>query len=68
MSLHEPEGWLTVEKLAAYLGCSLRWVRYRAEEGMPHAVIAGRRKFRVSEVEAWLEKKGHLERKGELVT
>jgi hypothetical protein len=31
-------------------------------EGMPHAKIAGRIKFKASEVETWLEQNGHLER------
>ncbi len=32
---------------------------------MPHAVIFGRVKFRVSEVEPWLEARGHLTRVGD---
>jgi integrase len=37
------EHWLDREQLAAHLGCSVRWVRYRQAEGMPHALIAGSR-------------------------
>jgi hypothetical protein len=59
------EPWLDREELAAHLGCSVRWIRYRQAEGMPHALIAGRCKFRASEVEPWLQARGHLERKGE---
>jgi hypothetical protein len=36
----------------------------RVAEGMPSAMIAGRRKFRASEVEEWLERVGHLRRDG----
>ncbi len=31
-------------------------------EGMPHVKIAGRIKFKASEIEPWLEEKGHMER------
>lgn len=58
------EPWLDKRALAAHLGCSVRWVEGRQAEGMPHAVIAGRIKFRASEVEPWLEERGHLERRG----
>jgi hypothetical protein len=32
---------------------------------MPHAIIFGRVKFQVAETEAWLERRGHLQRRGE---
>lgn len=57
------EPWLDARALAQHLGCSTRWLRYRIAEGMPHAMLAGRQKFRVSEVEPWLEERGHLERR-----
>jgi hypothetical protein len=50
--------------MAAQLGCSLRWLEYRVAEGMPTAVIAGRRKCRQSEVERWLERHGYMRREG----
>lgn len=59
-----PEPWLSKTALAKHLSCSVRWVEQRMEEGMPHAHIAGRAKFRVSEVEPWLEQHGHLSRRG----
>jgi hypothetical protein len=59
------EPWLDKRGLADHLGCSVRWIAYRMEDGMPHAVIAGRIKFRASEVEPWLEQHGHLTRRGE---
>lgn len=57
------EPWLDKAAMAEYLGCGERWLEYRAKEGMPHAVIAGRIKFRPSECEPWLEDRGHFERR-----
>lgn len=59
------EPWLDKRALAEHLGCKVRWIEYRKAEGMPHAVIAGRIKFRASEIEPWLEQRGYLERRGE---
>jgi hypothetical protein len=56
------EPWLDKKALAIHLGCSERWLEYRAREGMPSWRIAGRVKFRASEVEAWLLETGHMER------
>jgi hypothetical protein len=53
--------------LAAYLSCSVRSLNTLVAEGMPHAILVGKVKFRVSEVEAWLEASGRLERRGSLV-
>lgn len=64
------EEWLTVDELADQLGCSTRWIEYRVAEGkqlrdpFPSAMIAGRRKFRQSEAERWLERRGHLRKEG----
>jgi hypothetical protein len=56
------EPWLDKKRLILHLSCSERWIEYRMEEGLPHARIAGRVKFRISEVERWLEQHGYLER------
>jgi excisionase family DNA binding protein len=58
------EPWLTREALAEYLGCSVRWIDYRIAEhaGFPAHEIAGRLKFRASDVETWLEQHGHKRR------
>jgi len=56
------EPWLDKRALATHLGCSERWLEYRAQEGMPSWKIAGRIKFRPSEVEAWLIEHGYMER------
>jgi hypothetical protein len=34
---------------------------------MPHAIVFGKVKFRVSEAEPWLEEHGRLERRGDQV-
>jgi hypothetical protein len=56
------EPWLNKKGLEEYLACSERWIEGRMAEGMPHAKIAGRIKFKTSEVEPWLEENGHMER------
>lgn len=56
------EPWLDKAGLAEFLGnCSERWIEYRMKEGMPHAMIAGRVKFKASAVEPWLAEHGHME-------
>lgn len=59
------EPWLDKRQLAEYLSCSVRSIEQAVAEGMPHAVIFGRVKFRVSEVEPWLEAHGYLVRGGD---
>lgn len=58
------EPWVGKKEMAAHLGCGVRWLEYKLEAGMPHAIIAGRVKMRVSEVEPWLEARGFMERRG----
>jgi phage terminase Nu1 subunit (DNA packaging protein) len=56
------EPWLDRRKLADYLSCSVRLVEIWLDEGMPYVVLGGRKKFRASEIEVWLEQNGHLVR------
>lgn len=65
MSIAALEPWLHKHALAQHLGCSVRWIEYRLEEGMSHALIAGRVKFRASVVERWLAERGYLEQRGD---
>jgi hypothetical protein len=51
-----PEPWVSKRQVAAHFGFSTRWVEMRVREGMPSQVIGGRRRFLVSECEAWLLK------------
>jgi hypothetical protein len=60
------ESWLDKRGLATYLQCSIRSIENAVSDGLPHAIIFGRAKFRASEVEAWLETTGRLERRGTL--
>lgn len=62
--MSDGEPWLDKRELAEHLSCSLRSIQTALTEGMPHATIFGRRKFKVSEVEPWLEARGHLVRCG----
>lgn len=61
------EPWFDKRDIARHLACSVRWIERRMEDGLPHRHIAGRAKFRVSEVEPWLEAHGHIEQRGEVV-
>jgi hypothetical protein len=58
------ERWLDKKEFAEYLACSTRSIEFSVVDGMPHAVIYGRVKFRISEAEPWLEAHGQLERRG----
>lgn len=60
------EPWFDKRGIARHLACSVRWIERRMEDGLPHRHIAGRAKFRVSEVEPWLEAHGHIEQRGEV--
>lgn len=64
MTVAQLEPWLDKKALGEHLGCKVRWIEYRMAEGLPHAMIAGRVKFRASEAEVWLAEHGHIERRG----
>jgi hypothetical protein len=49
------EPWVTKRQVAAHLGFSTRWVELPVREGMPSKLVGGHRRFRLSEVEAWIE-------------
>jgi excisionase family DNA binding protein len=49
------EPYLSKRQLADLLGFSVRWVDYKVREGMPSHRFGKRRRFRLSEVERWLE-------------
>ena len=49
---------LTVAELAEVLGMSERWIAYRVkEDNMPSHKYGRARRFRLSEVERWLERR-----------
>jgi hypothetical protein len=61
------EPWLDKKAAAQFWACSERSIDYAIRDGMPHAIIFGKLKFRVSEVEPWLVARSRLERRGEQV-
>jgi hypothetical protein len=62
VSVSHIEPWLDKKGIAAHFACGERWIEYREREGMPSWLIAGKRKYRASECEAWLAEHGYLER------
>lgn len=48
------ERWLTKRQVAEHFGFTTRWVELRMREGMPSMRFGSRRRFRLSDVEAWL--------------
>jgi predicted DNA-binding transcriptional regulator AlpA len=42
---------------AVYLGRSTRWVEMRVRDGMPSRMIGGRRAFRRSDVDMWVDER-----------
>jgi hypothetical protein len=61
----DPERWRDKHGIAEHFSCGIRWIEARMVEGMPYTYIAGRAKFRISEVEPWLDSHGFIERSGE---
>lgn len=57
------EPWMTKADAAKFWGCSERSLEIAVKEGLPHAIVFGRPKFRPSECEPWMETHGHLERR-----
>ena len=51
------EMWLTKPQLAERLSVSQRWIDYRRAEGMPSHKWGGIVRFRLSEVETWLDRR-----------
>ena len=61
------ERWLDRQGLARHFVCSLPMIDSAIRDGMPYTEIFGRKKFRASEVESWLEATGRLVRRGDTV-
>jgi len=51
------ESYRTKRQIAEHYGLSTRTVDRKVEEGMPFEYIGGRRRFKLSEVDAWLRKR-----------
>ncbi len=52
----KPESFVSKGALAAHLGMSERWVELRMKEGLPVHRFRRTVRFRISEVEQWLER------------
>jgi predicted DNA-binding transcriptional regulator AlpA len=50
-----PERLLTLSEVREARGGSERWWRYRIAEGLPTVRWGGTLRFRISEIEAWME-------------
>jgi len=61
----QPDPWLDKRGIAEHFACCVRSIETAMAEGMPHAVIFGRPKFRATECEAWLAAAEGLELKGD---
>jgi excisionase family DNA binding protein len=51
------EPMLTIAELALQLHMSERWIAYQVKEGMPSHKFGRSRRFRLSDVETWLERR-----------
>ena len=49
------EPWLSKQQVAGHYGRSTRWIELRMREGLPSRMLGGRRAFRLSTVDAWME-------------
>lgn len=49
------EPWVSKQRIAEYLGRSERWVEHQVRAGMPSRMIGGRRAFRLSAVDEWID-------------
>jgi hypothetical protein len=49
------ERWLTKQQVARHYGRSTRWIELQMRVGLPSRMIGGRRAFRLSAVDAWME-------------
>jgi predicted DNA-binding transcriptional regulator AlpA len=49
------EPWLSKRQIAGHYGRSTRWIELRMREGLPSRMLGGRRAFRLSTVDAWME-------------
>lgn len=49
------EPWVNKKDLADHLKYSTRWIELRLRDGMPSSKWGGERRFKISQVEHWLE-------------
>lgn len=52
----ETERWLSLEEIAAHIGCSKDTIRtWIKKETIPHHKVGRQYKFKLSEVDRWIE-------------
>jgi putative heme degradation protein len=56
------EPWLDKKGLSDFYSCGITKIEEMTAKGMPSAMIFGKRKYRASECEAWLERAGEIRR------
>lgn len=56
------EPWVSLADLAKHCGCSVRFLKYRVSEGMPSAIVCGKRKVQMRTAIDWLERENHIVR------
>jgi hypothetical protein len=52
-----PESWVTKQQLADHLSVTCRWIELQQPRGLPHLSTGGMNRYRISKVEAWLQKR-----------
>ena len=55
-SPHEP--WVSTREIAEHVGVTEQTIHALILDGMPHVTLRARKRFRKSEVDAWLRDKG----------
>lgn len=56
-ALADREPWLSKQQVAGHYGRSTRWIELRMREGLPSRMLGGRRAFRLSTVDVWMEER-----------
>lgn len=52
-----PEPWVAKQQLAEHLNVTRRWIELQQPLGLPHLSTGGMNRYRISEVEAWLQRR-----------
>jgi hypothetical protein len=53
----QPERWVTRQQLADHLAVTRRWIESQQQVGLPHLHTGGMNRYRISEVETWLQER-----------
>jgi excisionase family DNA binding protein len=58
LSTRYPEPWVGCGQVASHLDVSVKTVRRLKEAGLPYSKVGGQLRFRLSEVDAWIDRAG----------